>query len=376
MKHRFFIVNALLWLLSVIYAIIAGMRNWLFNKNILTGKSYDFPIIAVGNITVGGTGKTPHTEYILSLLSQSMKVATLSRGYKRKTTGFVLADASSTGETIGDESYQIKRKFPDVAVAVDANRRRGIENLMSDKKLQPLSAIVLDDAFQHRKVIPGLNILITDNSRLFTEDHLLPYGRLRESVYNKKRADIVIVSKCSEKMHPMDFRIISKKVNLFPYQSIYFTTYQYTEIYPLFASSVVTPMVKDELKAAQTDVLIVTGIVSPDAIYEHMASYVVQYEKLTFPDHHNFSRKDYRLIKKKLDEMNGSKIILVTEKDAARIFHDKRLPDELKSYIYVLPIEVKFLSGQETKFNQQLLTYVKESSRNHRFSEKESQPSS
>ncbi|MBP1640972.1 MAG: tetraacyldisaccharide 4'-kinase [Bacteroidetes bacterium] len=371
MNKRFFVVDLMLWMLSGVYAVIVRTRNWLFDRNILQSKSFDFPVISVGNLTVGGTGKTPHTEYIISLLSRSMKVATLSRGYKRKTAGFVLADELSTGATLGDESYQIKHKFPEVVVAVDGNRRRGISRLLANKNEQSLSAIVLDDAFQHRYVTPGLNILITDCNRLFTDDHILPYGRLREPIHCKNRANIIIVSKCPETLHPMDFRVISKKINAFPYQTLYFTTYQYDEIYPLFKDQASSqPIVMDDLSKG-IYVLIVTGIVSPQGIYEHVEKFTPHYDKFVFPDHHDFSRKDYGVIQKKFDATQLPKIILVTEKDAARIVNDTQLPDELKPCIYVLPVKVKFLAGQEPKFNQQLLTYVKENSRNLRFSKKE-----
>lgn len=376
-NRRLFIVDLLLRMLSGIYAIVVRTRNWLFNNNvILRGKSYSFPIISVGNITVGGTGKTPHTEYILSQLSPGLKVAMLSRGYKRKSSGFVLADASSTGVTLGDEPYQIKRKFPEVAVAVEANRRRGIDKLLANKKLQPLSAIVLDDAYQHRYVIPGLNILLTDCNRLFTDDHLLPYGRLREPMHSKIRAHIIIVSKCPSKMQPMDFRIISKKINIYPYQSLYFTSYEYGEIYPLFPESGSQRVTKNDLRSKKMHVLILSGIVSPDDIYEHIGQYTTSYGKLAFPDHHNFSARDYLAIRKKFDDMPEPKIILTTEKDAARMVNNKNLPGELKSYTYVLPIKVKFLLGQESKFNQQLINYVKENSRNVRLSKKENHTSS
>lgn len=379
MNNRFFIIDLVLWMLSCIYALVARIRNWLFDHNVvLHGKKYDFPIISVGNITVGGTGKTPHTEYILSVLDPDVKLATLSRGYKRKSSGFVLADATSTGATLGDEPYQIKRKFPHIAVAVDGNRRRGIEKLLSNKEIAPLSAIVLDDAFQHRYVTPGLNILLTDCNRLFTDDHMLPYGRLRESIYSKKRANIIIVSKCPQDIKPMDFRIISKKINVFPYQSIYFTTYEYAEIYPLFPNenpeqAVIT---KDSIEKKHAHVLIVTGIVSPQEIYDHIGQYSQNISSLKFGDHHNFSTKDYRQIENTFNTNTGSKVIIVTEKDAARMVDDKQLPESLKPYIYVLPIKVKFLSGQEEKFNQQLITYVRENSRNLRLSAKENQPSS
>jgi tetraacyldisaccharide 4'-kinase len=368
-RHRLFVIDFPLWVLSGIYAMVVRTRNWLFDNNfILHCKRYDFPVISVGNLTVGGTGKTPHTEYILSLLGLSGKVATLSRGYKRKTSGFVLADAFSTGATLGDESYQIKRKFPEVAVAVDSNRRRGIDKLLANKNLAPLSVVVLDDAYQHRYVTPGLNILITDCNRLFTDDHLLPYGRLREPAHCKSRANIIIVSKCPAKLQPMDFRIISKKINIFPYQSLYFTTYEYGEIYPLFDHFAVKPMVRADLKQQESYVLVVTGIVSPKDIYAHIGQFAKTCDNLTFSDHHNFTPKDYRLMRQRIERVGGSKIILVTEKDAARLLNDKKVPDEIKPLIYVLPVKVKFLLGQESKFNQQLITYVKENSRNRRLS--------
>jgi tetraacyldisaccharide 4'-kinase len=355
-------------ILSFFYGVVVSIRNWLFETNVLRSKEYTFPIISVGNITVGGTGKTPHTEYILSLLSQTMKVATLSRGYKRRTSGFVLADNTATGATVGDEAYQIKRKFPQVAVAVDANRRQGIDKLLKNKEIQPLSAIVLDDAFQHRYVTPGLNILITDSNRLFTEDHLLPYGRLRESATSKHRANIIIVSKCPASFQPMDFRIISQKIAVFPFQSLYFTTYEYGEIYPLFAElASVPPFTKELLRQKNGTVLAVTGIVSPEGLYEHVKSYTPNCVPMAFPDHYNFKYKDYQAIAQSFEAIKETKIILVTEKDAARLFNDPLLPEALKPYLYALPIKIKFLLDQESKFNQQILNYVSENTRNNSF---------
>jgi tetraacyldisaccharide 4'-kinase len=369
MDNRPFILNLILYPLSLLYALVIRTRNWLFNSNILNSKAYSFPVISVGNLTVGGTGKTPHTEYIIALLRKTMKVATLSRGYKRKTSGFLLADGKSTGATLGDEAYQIKRKFPDVAVAVDANRRRGIDKLLNNKELQPLSAIVLDDAFQHRYVEAGLNILITDCNRLFTDDHLLPYGRLREPATNKNRANIIIVSKCPDSFRPMDFRIISKKIAAFPYQTLYFTAYEYAEIYPLFIDAASeNPFTKEQLKQQKTTVLAVTGIVSPQAMYDHIKRFTPNCLPMAYPDHYNFKQKDYLAIINNFEAIQTSKIIIITEKDAARVVNDPLFPEQLKAFVYVLPIKIKFLLDQEDKFNQQIQNYVRENTRNKRVS--------
>ena len=210
MKHIF------LKLLSFFYGIVTSLRNELFNLKILSSREFNLPIISVGNITVGGTGKTPHTEYIAELLRSNFKVAILSRGYKRKTRGFFIVEPTSKVRQVGDEPLQVKLKFNDLTVAVDAKRVRGIQKLMALPN-KP-NVILLDDAFQHRYVTPGVNILLTDYSRLITKDSLLPYGRLRESASNKSRASIIIVTKCPTEIKPIDERIITKELEIKPYQ--------------------------------------------------------------------------------------------------------------------------------------------------------------
>lgn len=214
--------NKLLTPFSFLYGIGVRFRNQLFDWKILRTERYDLPIICVGNLTVGGTGKTPHTEYIIRLIKDRYRVAVLSRGYKRKTSGFLLADQRSTSKDIGDEPYQMKRKFPDILVAVDADRRRGIRNLLALPENKRPEVIVLDDAFQHRYVAPTLNILLTDCHRLYTQDKLLPAGRLREPVDGARRADVIIVTKCESYIQPIDFRIIEEDIHLSAYQELYF----------------------------------------------------------------------------------------------------------------------------------------------------------
>ena len=211
-------INKKLRPLSWFYGLGVGFRNMLFEMGILKSRSFKVPVISVGNITVGGTGKTPHVEYLIRLLKNQMKVAVLSRGYKRKTHGFVMASANTTMREIGDEPFQMKQKFPDITVAVDKKRTKGIEKLMSGKYVEGIEVVLLDDAFQHRYVKPGINILLVDYHRLVIYDELLPSGRLREPVKSKDRADIVIVTKCPTDLKPMEFRVITKAMHLYPYQ--------------------------------------------------------------------------------------------------------------------------------------------------------------
>ena len=220
MKKGFQIQDILFYPLSLIYGIVVWIRNVMFDINILKSKEFTIPVISVGNITVGGTGKTPHVEYLIRLLKDEFKIATLSRGYKRKSFGFVLANESSTVIEIGDEPRQIKQKFPEIAVAVDSNRVKGINKLLQSEK--NLNAIILDDAFQHRYVSPGLSILLVDYNNPLKDDYLLPFGRLREQAGERQRADIIIVTKCPSKIKPIDQRLLEKDLKMFAYQKLFF----------------------------------------------------------------------------------------------------------------------------------------------------------
>ena len=207
-------INEWLTPLSWLYGMAVRLRNWLFDVGIKRSKTFSLPVISVGNITVGGSGKTPHVEYLIRLLHDKMKIAVLSRGYKRKSSGYVLATEETTMPEIGDEPFQMHQKFPDIYVAVDAKRVRGIERLQSDEETKDVDVVLLDDAFQHRYVKPGINILLVDYHRLIIYDKMLPAGRLREPLSGKNRADIVIVTKCPKDLRPMEFRVLTKAMSL------------------------------------------------------------------------------------------------------------------------------------------------------------------
>ena len=370
MEESFIKIHKSLYPLSLLYRLGVDLRNKMFDWGILHSKSYDIPIISVGNITVGGTGKTPHTEYLIRLLKDEFKLAVLSRGYKRKTKGFVMATASSSANDIGDEPFQMKQKFPEIIVSVDKDRCHGIETLREKQKSE-LEAIILDDAYQHRYVNPGINILLVDFNRLICDDVLLPAGRLREPASGKHRANIVIVTKCPRLMKPMDYRIISKRLNLYPYQDLYFTSYKYGNLAPVFPEHTNPKRALGQI-GKDEKILLLTGIASPKQMMQDLEKYMSQITPLTFGDHHEFTENDIYKIKETYENLKGEKkIIITTEKDAARLSQLTDLDDTIKKNIFALPIEVKFLLNQEGAFNQTIIDYVRKNKRNSRFSEKE-----
>ncbi len=350
-------------LLSVIYGIIVGLRNELFNLRLLSSKEFDLPIISIGNITVGGTGKTPHTEYIANLLKSKFKVAVLSRGYKRKTRGFLMVEATSKVRQVGDEPLQIKNKFKDIFVAVDANRVRGIKRLidMPDKP----SVVLLDDAFQHQYVTPGINILLTDYNHLITKDSLLPYGRLRESASNKSRATIIIVTKCPAEIKPIDERIITKELEIRPYQNLYFSRIKYEPLKPVFSADVANQKV--ELTEGLA-VLMITGIANPASLKEYIKIGSHDIHEMSFPDHHVFTSKDIDTIKNKFDALPGQKkIIITTEKDMIRFRDLDYIPDIIRQSLYFIPVKISFLNNAGKEFDKKIISYVKENKGNFNF---------
>ena len=354
-------INEWLIPLSWLYGIGVGFRNQLFNIGLLKQHDYDFPIISVGNITVGGAGKTPHVEYLIRLLKDKVKVAVLSRGYKRKTHGYVLANDSSTVTDIGDEPYQMKQKYQDVHIAVDKKRVDGIAHITDDAETNDTDVILLDDAFQHRYVKPGINILLVDYHRLIIYDKLLPAGRLREPQSGKNRADIVIITKCPKDLKPMEFRVLTKAMNLYPYQSLYFTTIEYESLTPLFAKEKST-IEKEALE--DKHVMLITGIASPKQIIIDLKPHVKEMTTLAFSDHHQFKSKDIMKINETFNAIKGEKIIVTTEKDATRLEQLEGLSEEVKQNLYVLPIKVKFMINQEEEFNDKIIDYVRKNSRN------------
>ena len=347
------------WLLpfSFLYGIAVTIRNKLFDWGILKSRTFDIPVISVGNITVGGSGKTPHVEYLVNLLKDKLKIAVLSRGYKRKTRGYQLANDNSTAQEIGDESYQIHKKYPNIYVAVDRKRVEGIEYLTSNEATKDVDAILLDDAFQHRYVTPGINILLVDYHRLIIYDRLLPAGRLRESVSEKHRADMVIITKCPKDLKPMEFRVLTKAMDLYPYQDLYFTTFAYKKPVNIFSGQQI-----DTLKGR--NVLLLTGIASPKQMAFDLKAKCKSLQLMSFKDHHQFSREDIEAINKRFSELPSPKIIITTEKDAARIEPASGLSEEAKESLYALPVYVKFLLNQEDLFNNKITSYVRKNSRN------------
>jgi len=361
-------INRWLYPLSFLYGIGVRFRNQLFDWGILTSKSFDIPVISIGNITVGGTGKTPHTEYLIKLLQKEYKVAVLSRGYKRKSKGFILADKTTSMMKIGDEPYQMKKKFPSIYMAVDKNRCHGIELLSNEKIAPQTDVILLDDAYQHRYVKPGINILLTDYHRPINEDALLPAGRLREPESEKDRANIVIITKCPKDLKPMDFRVIIKYMDLYPYQKLYFSTLKYGALTPVFSKAP-----KRELESLEKDekILLLTGIASPQQLLNDLSAYSSQITSLNFADHHQFTEKEAQHIQQIFNTLKGDKRILITtEKDATRLLH-LPLNEEIKEHIYALPVEIEFLLGQEEQFNQNIINYVRTNSRNSILLKKE-----
>ncbi len=353
-------INKKLRPLSWLYGLGVGFRNFLFETGILKSQTYATPVISVGNITVGGTGKTPHVEYLIRLLKDKTNLAVLSRGYKRKSSGFMLADNNTTIYDIGDEPFQMKQKFPDITVAVDKKRTRGISRLIKGEAGKDIDVILLDDAFQHRYVTPGINILLVDYHRLIIYDELLPSGRLREGAGSKNRADIVIITKCPVNMKPMEFRVLTKAMALYPYQQLYFSTYTYEGLERLDGQECTGGLES----LADKHVLLVTGIASPEQMKLDLQSYAKDIRPLAFADHHQFKEKDIRLINETFSELPSPKCIITTEKDAVRLRTVEGLSDEVLQHFYVLPIRIKLMLDQEKSFNKHIIDYVRKNSRN------------
>ncbi|EJW94544.1 tetraacyldisaccharide 4'-kinase [gut metagenome] len=364
MTEKNFHIHYYLLPLSWIYGWGVSIRNKLFDLQWKKSRSFDLPVICIGNLSVGGTGKTPHTEYLIRLLQQEgWHVATLSRGYKRHTKGYYLATTDSTAAEIGDEPCQMKRKFPDVQISVDEDRCHGIEKLLQLNQ-PPIDVILLDDAFQHRAVKAGLNILLTDYNRLFSDDCLLPAGHLREPICGKNRAQIVIVTKCPNDIKPIDFNIISKKLNLYPYQKLFFSSFCYGELTALFPLKRKKTIQLAEF-SGEEEVLLVTGIASPAPLVQKIKSLTPHVKLMEFGDHHDFSAHDIHQIYEQFMKLKeGKRYLITTEKDAVRLVAHPNFSEALKPWSYVLPIKIEILQNQQHNFNQNIISYVRTHQRN------------
>ena len=333
--------------LALIYRGITSFRNFLYDKGIFKSFSFDVPIIAVGNLSVGGTGKTPQIEYLIRLLSNKYKSATLSRGYKRKSKGFILADANANAILIGDEPFQFYSKFPNIQVAVDVDRKNGIEQLLYQTSKPEI--ILLDDAFQHRKVKAGFYILLTPYNELYCDDFQLPTGNLRESRSGAKRANIIIVTKCPSDLSNESRNEIIKKLNIEPNQKLFFTNISYND----FVYSENGKRSVSEIN--NVDKLLLAGIAKPQSFFRYL--HTNNELCLTFPDHHHFTEKDILEIINKAN----SNIIITTEKDFVRL--KGRIP---KEQLFYLPIQSKFLFEGEN-FDKTIVDYVESGSRNSKL---------
>ena len=350
----------LLYPISKIYGMGMAVRNKMFEYGMLKQQEFDIPIVVVGNLAMGGTGKTPHVEYIVESLLGRYNIGVLSRGYKRATKGFVLASPQSRPEDIGDESYQIYRKFgPDITLAVCENRVEGIRQM---REINPgLNMIILDDAFQHRYVKPSVSIILTEYNRPIFKDKLLPYGRLRESARALNRADMVVVTKCPPDIKPMQYRIFEENLNLFPFQKLYFSTFDYGRLIPVFdGTDARTP----SLSALDpgTNILAVSGIANPRPFVKYLRKSKAKVKLKRFGDHHNFSEPDMARITSEFDALPGDrKFIVTTEKDAVRLRSNPYFPERLRDKIFYLPVRVRFIDRGDAEFSDCIERTIRES---------------
>lgn len=345
----FFIVKILLYPFSLVYGALVWLRNRLYDTGFFSSVSFSPPVITVGNLSVGGTGKTPHIEYLVRLLQYRFRVATMSRGYKRRTQGFLLADADTNALRIGDEPMQYHLKFPELVVCVAEERITGIPRLL--QRRPDVEVVLLDDAFQHRSVKAGVNILITDFSKPFYDDYILPAGTLRESRKTYKRADVIIVSKCPPDMSRDAANDMVAKIAPLSHQTVFFTRIQYAQPYDLFS--------QEPISLSGKNAILVCGIAKPQPLIAHLKENVRDVHVLSYADHHYFYSKDLEEIKASFDNWNvPEKIIATTEKDAARLMLHA---DKLKEWgitIVVVPIVVSFLFNSQGAFDAKMLSYV------------------
>ncbi len=333
---------------SLLYWLGIYIRNKLYDRGIFKSNSFGLPLICIGNLTTGGTGKSPMVELLLEKLKNQWKLATLSRGYKRKTRGYVLADSHTTALEIGDEPMIFHMKFPDIPVAVGEKRLEAIPQLLQDRP--DTQVIVLDDAFQHREIKAGLNILLTDYNNLFTHDFYLPTGDLRDLKSSYRRAEIIVVTKCIHGLTEEEKNKILAKIRPLPEQEVFFTALAYSD----------TQHIKVNRSSAisdKKDVLLVTGIANPKPLQELLETYSRTYYFMQFPDHHIFTIDDLKAIRKKFDSIQStSKMILTTEKDRVRLM---KFEDEInKLPLYVIPVQHEFLFGEEEKFMAKVRGFI------------------
>jgi len=357
------LLRILLLPISLLYGTVMFIRNKLYDIGFFPSVKFNVPVISVGNLCMGGTGKTPHIEYLVRLLKPEFYIATLSRGYGRKTKDFILADTQSTAGEIGDEPLQFKKKFPKMPVAVDEERARGINKML--ELFPSMQAILLDDAFQHRAVKPGLSIVLTDFSKLYTDDHVVPSGTLREFSSGIKRADIIIVTKCPHIPLAIERKGIISKLKTLPRQKVYFTTVNYGEFVPL-QNKITPPFSKAYYFEKKYTILLVSGIANVQPLEYYLKENTRNVRTLNFPDHHPYTLNDLKTIESTFNEIHtANKIIVTTEKDSMRL-KDKSMAASLNHLpVFYIPIEIQFGDQGEKEFNNQILQYVRTNQKNY-----------
>jgi tetraacyldisaccharide 4'-kinase len=345
------LIRILLLPLSLLYGVGVGLRLLMYRLGIVRSVKFSMPVISVGNLSVGGAGKSPHIEYLVRWLSDYLEVAVLSRGYGRKTEGYRPVTVIDTAEQVGDEPLQFKRKFPEVPIAVSESRALGVPELV--KRNPDLQVVLLDDAFQHLGVTPGLNILLTEFKRPFTRDWLLPSGRLREWRSGYRRADIIVVTKCPDNLTVDQRRKLMQEIDPYPRQRVYFSRYRYGQPYDMLRPDMRRPL------DAATDVLLLSAIANTDYLVDYMAATVRSAKTMEFEDHHTYDLADLLDVKRRFEGMTSTnKIIVTTEKDAARLeqhhsfFFENNLP------VVVLPVEVAFCDNDEAEFQEDVRGFL------------------
>lgn len=347
------LVRILLFPFALLYGLIMELRNLLYESNVMRSSRFSIPLISVGNLSVGGAGKTPHVEYLVRLLRPYIDVATLSRGYNRKTKGFRFVLPQDNADAAGDEPLMYARKYKDIVVAVSESRAEAIPRML--QKYPRLQTIILDDAYQHRSIIPDLNILLTSHDMPFTRDYLLPSGRLRERKASYERADIIIVTKCPENFTEQEKEALKNEIKPFDYQHLFFSTYQYLPPYAF-----TDPSIRIELEDVR-HMVVISAIANTSHLIKYLDGFENEVISMEYEDHHYFTEFDIRQIRKHLDVLpEGKSIVVTTEKDATRLALHFQLIVDLKIPLFVIPVEVKFLFDEQPVFDELIQQYLLE----------------
>ena len=354
MRNLKYILLPIAW----IYALVIWIRHRLFDAGRLKSRKFNIPVICVGNITVGGTGKTPFVEYLIELLQDKHSLAVVSRGYKRKSKGMQVSDENSTAEILGDEPYQILKKYPKTLIVADSDRCRAIDYIQ--KKHPEIKVVILDDAFQHRYVKTRCKILLIDYNRPIKDDYLLPVGELRDLPSAQKSASIIVVTKCPKDLKPIDFRNLLKEINPYPYQKVFFSCLDYGTPYKCLTGE------KVELNTDMS-LLLFTGVAKAKPLKDYLTYSVKELKSIEYSDHHNYSNTDNEKIYSEFSAMNSkNKWIVTTEKDAAKL---NDFSNEIKEKLIIIPVKIKILNEGEEILTKKIKHYVEKDTRNSQLFE-------